>query len=411
MADLEGSTEGESTPLMVNRGSGGPGLVRRDAMSLGGRSSTDRLEELMTRSHLPPHRYDSGGMGVSRRRDGSYRWLRPLGYGAASWGLLYAMLIAGAARPGTIDPRGRLLGLLPILVFLPVIAALGLPSRRQRTATIVAHLALAGGLVAVSLLLSPTAGELPSPSATATAIIGLAGYGLVFGGTMLGWRHVERQESLVELARAEDAATRAQLNPHFLFNTLHSLATMVRHDPGTAADAIAVLGRLLRYVLDPDAAGDVPLRREWEFVEGYLQLERLRLGDRLAVDLQIDPETLALPIPSLCLQPLVENAVRHGIGPQPEGGRVTVAVQLRNESLVIRVSDTGAGTVAAAVGSAPGLGLRAIRQRIESRFHGSARLELASSPGRGFTAELRFPVDTALPRPRHLHDRGHAHRR
>lgn len=365
----------------------------------------------MTLGHQPPPRHDAGARRTSEETDRD-RWLWPLVYGAVAWGLA-ALLVAGGGDDGPDAFSHRLVTLLPLLATVPVAAALGAPAalRRTRAATIAGHGVVVLLLSGVLFLVSPTGARGAFPAAAADVVIGLAGYGLILGAAALAHSRLDRRDARIALAHARDVALRAQLNPHFLFNTLHSLASMVRHDPDTAGEAIAVLGDLLRYVLDADATGDVPLQRELQFVEGYLRLEHLRLGDRLGIDVEIDPETLGLPIPSLCLQPLVENAVRHGISPRPAGGRVAVTVQLLNELLVLRVTDTGIGMEPAAVDAAPGLGLRAIRRRIEHRFGESARLELASAPGHGVTAELRLPVHPLGPRSRHSYGRGDAHRR
>ena len=123
--------------------------------------------------------------------------------------------------------------------------------------------------------------------------------------------------------RAELAALRGQLNPHFLFNTLHTLTALVRRDPETAEHAFERFGDMLRYVLDVkrSAREDVTLGDELQFVRNYLSLEKLRLGDRLRVVEQIDPEALDCLLPSLTLQPLVENAIKYGIAPTRAGGR------------------------------------------------------------------------------------------
>lgn len=192
--------------------------------------------------------------------------------------------------------------------------------------------------------------------------------------------------------RAEDRAIRARLNPHFLFNALHSLSWLVRNKPTAASDTIERLGQLLRYVLDDDSADDVPFAREWSFVGNYLAIEQIRLGQRLRFRRTIDPRTLQIPVPSFCLQPLVENAIRHGLSPRPEGGLLTIDVQLHDGSLVIRVMDDGVGVPVADVMTSPGSGLRALRQRLEDRFPGVAQLDLDSAPGEGFAAILTLPV-------------------
>jgi hypothetical protein len=139
--------------------------------------------------------------------------------------------------------------------------------------------------------------------------------------------------------QAHFAALTAQLNPHFLFNALHSVGSLVSSDPEAADEALARLGDLLRYALaDED---EVPLWSEWAFTKDYLAFEQLRLGERLRTDVHVDPSALEVLVPALVLQPLVENAVRHGIAPRPEGGMVSVDAHLADDKLVMRVADEG----------------------------------------------------------------------
>ncbi|HEY1335459.1 MAG TPA: histidine kinase, partial [Myxococcaceae bacterium] len=135
--------------------------------------------------------------------------------------------------------------------------------------------------------------------------------------------------------QAQLAALRARLNPHFLYNALHSVGALVGRDPRRADQALERLGDLLRYVLD---AGDqVPFRREWAFIQDYLAFEQLRLGDRLRVEANVEPATGSVLAPPLILQPLVENAVRHGLADRPEGGRITLGAHLEGGQLVLTV--------------------------------------------------------------------------
>ena len=197
--------------------------------------------------------------------------------------------------------------------------------------------------------------------------------------------------------RAELQALRAQLNPHFLFNTLHSLTALVRRDPPKAEAALERFGDLLRYVLDVnrDLLDEVAVADELSFVRSYLSLEQLRLGDRLHVEERVDPETLDCLIPSFTLQPLVENAIRHGIAPQARGGLLRIIARLEGERLVLEVSDDGAGAVAESLGSAEGLGLRAVRQRLEARYGGGADFQVTTAAGQGFTVRVALPAQAS----------------
>jgi two-component system LytT family sensor kinase len=196
--------------------------------------------------------------------------------------------------------------------------------------------------------------------------------------------------------RAELQALRAQLDPHFLFNTLHSLMALVRTDQRAAESALERLGDLLRYVLDVnrDSLDEVPLADEWAFVRNYLSLEQLRLGKRLRVVDQLDPESLDCLVPTFTLEPLVENAIRHGIATRPQGGTLTVSSRLEGNALVLDVRDDGAGAEPTAVERASGLGVRAVRQRLEARYGAGARLDIETSPGAGLVATVTLPART-----------------
>ena len=192
-------------------------------------------------------------------------------------------------------------------------------------------------------------------------------------------------------AEARLAALRAQLNPHFILNLLHSLMGMVGRDPKSAASALEQLGGLMRHALhlqrrDTD---EVPLRDELAFVEDYLALERLRLGDRLVVEMKTDPDALDAAVPAFVLQPLVENAVRYAVAPRAAGGKITVAIRSENGTLRLRVEDDGPGPGAAAV-PGEGLGLRLIEERLAALYGDAASLRT----GRG-TADHRRGGDPA----------------
>jgi two-component system LytT family sensor kinase len=199
-----------------------------------------------------------------------------------------------------------------------------------------------------------------------------------------------RAEALA--ARAQLDVLRAQLNPHFLFNALHSLGPLVRESPALAEDALNRLGDLLRYALDDGMSGDVAFADEWQFAQDYLALETLRLGARLSVRTEVDPEVLDLRIPSFTVQPMVENAIRHGIAPRPRGGTVAIKAAMEDSRLMISVSDDGVGTSPDALEQATGLGLRALRQRLAVRYHGAATVTIDTRSGQGFAVRLALPI-------------------
>lgn len=203
------------------------------------------------------------------------------------------------------------------------------------------------------------------------------------------------------LVRAELAAISGKLNPHFLFNTLNSIIFLTRKDPGAAERALLSFARMLRYLLDANrgAADRVPLREELDFVRDYLDLETLRLGTRLVVTWRIDDAALDAAVPPLTLQPLVENAIIHGIAPRAEPGTVQIEAERPNAAadLVVRVRDDGAGCAwpppAPATGHTGGIGLGALRRRFALDYGGRARLDIRSAPGQGFCVEIVIPAN------------------
>lgn len=208
-------------------------------------------------------------------------------------------------------------------------------------------------------------------------------------------REARLREAESERARAELAALRAQIDPHFLYNALHTATALVRRDPAAAEEALEQLATLLRYVLDPTrgARETVPLDEELQFVDLYLGIERARLGNRLRVVTQVDDEARDVLVPSLSLQPLVENAIRHGLAPRAEGGTIHVRAQLDADGLALVVQDDGVGhSPRGDATHGTGIGLDALRKRLRARYGDRASLQLDSAVDAGFTATVRLPV-------------------
>jgi LytS/YehU family sensor histidine kinase len=172
----------------------------------------------------------------------------------------------------------------------------------------------------------------------------------------------------------------------------------VPRDAVKAADAIETLGGLLRYILDLEGRDSdlVTVREELEFTRAYVDLERNRLGGRLSVEEAIDEDALEARIPALTLQPLIENAIRHGIAPRARGGTVRIAVRRSGDALEVVVEDDGVGPAEGAMES-DGIGLRTVRDRIETRYDGAGRFSVSGSPGHGFRVALGFPAEPDLP--------------
>jgi len=179
---------------------------------------------------------------------------------------------------------------------------------------------------------------------------GVVAYGLVAGVAYsiraeerVKQQEIQAAEASALATQAQLAALRAQLNPHFLFNALHSLSVLIRRDPTVAEEALERLGHLLRYSLDQGVQEQVSLRQEWEFMENFLAIESIRMGDRLRVQRETDRRAFDVPVPPFCLQPLVENAIRHGIDSRPEGGTLWLNVCVDADQLRLSVRDDGVG--------------------------------------------------------------------
>jgi sensor histidine kinase YesM len=193
-------------------------------------------------------------------------------------------------------------------------------------------------------------------------------------------------------AQAQLRALKAQLNPHFLFNALHSVSFLVQEDPDEADSAIDQLGGLLRYALDEGVNDEVLLMDEWAFTSAYLDLESIRFGSRLRVDADLDPDAMGCAVPPFSLQPLVENCVQHGIDPRPEGGLIQIRAAVDGDRLRITVQDDGPGSDAVRVVD-EGHGLGDLRRRLEALYGDRATVEVSTGSGQGFLVTLTLPVE------------------
>jgi two-component sensor histidine kinase len=195
-------------------------------------------------------------------------------------------------------------------------------------------------------------------------------------------------------AHAELSALRAQMNPHFLFNTLHSIAALARTDPGAVEDALERLAGLLRRLMDVRrlSADQVPLGDEWDIVRDQLELEKLRFGDRLRVVTDLDPDALECLIPIFSLQPLVENAVKHGVASRTQPCTIRVSARVADDILDLEVRDDGPGADKRAALSASGLGLRSLRQRLLALHGDRGGVHVETAPGAGFLIRVTLPA-------------------
>jgi signal transduction histidine kinase len=202
-----------------------------------------------------------------------------------------------------------------------------------------------------------------------------------------------RERELRELAvSAQLAALRAQVNPHFLFNSLNSIAQLIATDPAKAEACVERLGEIYRYLLHRAHTEFVPLAEELSVAESYLEIERARFGESLTVEERIDARARGLLLPSLILQPLVENAVKHGISPKVGGGRVTIEAHVLDGDLRLAVRDTGVGVRDERSMFDQGVGLRNVRDRLLRLYGTGYAPEVSSRPGDGTTVTLRIPV-------------------
>jgi len=217
----------------------------------------------------------------------------------------------------------------------------------------------------------------------------------IWNNTRIELKLEEQQRALLQ-ARME--ALQSQINPHFLFNTLNSVSSLVRFDPDTARDVIVKLANILRRLLRKGDAF-VQLREEFEFIDDYLDIEVVRFGrDKLTVVKDLDPASLDVVVPSMLLQPLVENSIKHGLAPKIEGGTIYLRSHLRDGHVVVEVEDDGVGMGAANILEPPsgiggsGIGMANIAERLRVLYGDSAKMVIDSSSLGGTLIRLNLPV-------------------
>jgi two-component system, LytTR family, sensor kinase len=206
-------------------------------------------------------------------------------------------------------------------------------------------------------------------------------------------RQIRESQLERQLAQAHLKVLQMQLHPHFLFNTLHAIGTLVYEDPKSAEQMLLNLGSLLRVFLEQEAAQTISLRRELHLVDLYLSIQKIRFQDRLSVRSVIDPETLDCAIPSLLLQPLVENAIVHGIAKNPGNDEIEISSSHQRDRLLIKISNTNSilPNQVSPDGSGWGVGLSNTMQRLAQTYDGAAKLSINARSPRGVVCEISVP--------------------
>jgi two-component system LytT family sensor kinase len=212
------------------------------------------------------------------------------------------------------------------------------------------------------------------------------------------YRHNRRQDLRAsrletELAQAQLQALKMQIHPHFLFNTLNTISGCVYKDRDLAVRMISRLSELLRLTLETGEETEIPLSDEVTISEKYLAIEQLRFADRLKVEIEMDPLAGDQLVPALILQPLVENAVRHGISPRIEGGTITIRAGVEKERLVITVCNDGEDLRPSCRENGEGIGLKNIRSRLRQRYGDAASLVLSPIESGGCCARVTLPLN------------------
>lgn len=358
---------------------------------------------------------------------------------ARSWAvaaLVWTTLGVTAAlqQAGTFQMRGALRGewvfvLVQIprwlvwLPFTPLIfaACRRYPFSRPRLGrALLAHLALATAMIAVtesvhtqiSLLVERVTGTVIDPNRptdfelTAIAILtrlvsGIVTYAAVVGVALaldsqrrLRERDMRATQLEADLARAQVQAIKMQVQPHFLFNTLHAINVLIKEDPAVATRMVTRLGDLLRHTLSRATVAEVPLRAELDILALYLEIERVRFQDRLTVAFDVPPEMMSALVPELILQPLAENAIKHGIGVSTGGVSIRIRARREREALILEVVDTGAGP---ADDGTPRerIGLATVRARLERLYGDGQSLTVEPVPEGGCVARITLPFREA----------------
>ena len=206
-----------------------------------------------------------------------------------------------------------------------------------------------------------------------------------------------------QLAQAQVQALRMQLNPHFLFNTLHAISSIMDENVREARHMITDLSGLLRHALERAGDQELPLEEELAFLKRYLKIEETRFQDRLSVHLDVAEDARMALVPNLILQPLVENAIKHGVAPYAQPGRIELRIRRRGEKLVVQIEDSGPGLRKNGKAThSTGIGLKNTKERLKQLYGDAGRLTLQNLPETGCRAELEIPFHTSPEQTFHL---------
>jgi two-component system, LytTR family, sensor kinase len=234
-------------------------------------------------------------------------------------------------------------------------------------------------------------------SLLANVPVGLATYWAIAGATWAIDAHVRSSRLEASLSEARLELLSRQIHPHFLFNTLHAISELMHEDVEAADEMTTRLADLLRASLDSAGRQEVPLSDELAILDRYVGIERVRHGERLRFETEVDPHALDLLVPSFLLQPLVENAIRHAVAQRREGGRVEVRVRREGSRVAIAVSDDGPGFAGDVARASPhsGLGLANVADRLRQLYGDEQRLELGASDSGGARVLIELPARQA----------------
>jgi len=225
-------------------------------------------------------------------------------------------------------------------------------------------------------------------------------WGIVGVRYIVGNYHKYRERELralsleTRLAQSQLQVLKMQLHPHFLFNTLNTISVLMAEDTAAANRTLVRLSDLLRMTLDNHGAQEVPLKQELDFLEGYLDIERTRFNDRLTIRVNVEPAALDAQVPNLLLQPLVENAIRHGIFPHARQGVVEISAHRVGDSLCVEVRDNGGGLLEGGPESPKGVGISTTRARLEQLYGSAHHFDMRNGPEGGALVKVVLPFRT-----------------